>query len=276
MTFSRASAIFAMILLLTGAGCAPLKKIESTLAKLPWFRAPSGDAKAAAEAIALEPGLGITIRPSTFGVTGAVEEALGDESRVLRLTVREAAPETLLAMDWKSASATGTLTLAFYEDAQAMLLPAFWPAGEAEARHNGAIWMSHAAFASLKNDQAVEWRLGLADQTLSVISKAFKAFNDLSIRFAGSATSTPVSPFQLRKTGTSDSFPLLVNDKLTFVRILRATSWFGDVFILDNPENPLIVKVVVHSAAQPALRALEPTSVRWNEIGYEITSLFRP
>ncbi len=264
-------------LLLLGAGCTPVEKLRTALAKLPWFGAPSSEAAEVSRSIALEAGLAFTVRPSTLGVTGAFDEVLGDESRALHATVRESAPETFLALAWEGASATGTLALAFYGDAEAMLLPAFWPAGEGEARHNGGVWMTRAAFEALQSDGSVEWRLGLAEQTLSAVSRAFQTFNDLAITYAGSSTSTvDASPFQLRKTGTSDTFPLVVDGRLTFVRVVRASSWFADLLILDHPENPLILKVVVHPAAQPALKALEPTSVRWKEIGYEITSLSRP
>jgi hypothetical protein len=274
----KASLFFASVaLVLLGAGCEPIEKLQTALAGLPWFGAPSSDASAAAHGIAFEAGLAFTVRPSTLGVTGAVDEVFGDESRALHVMVREAAPETFAALEWQTVSATGTLALVFYEDAQAMLLPAFWPPGAAEARHNGGVWMTRSSFASMQNNGKVEWRLGLAEQTLSAVSRAFQTFNALAVTYAGSSTSSAIaSPFQLQKTGTSDTFPLLVDGRLTFVRVVRATSWFADLFVLDNPEHPLILKVVVHPAAQPALKALEPTSVRWNEIGYEITSLSRP
>lgn len=264
-------------LLLSGAGCAPLQRLEDALAKVPWFGKPSSAAAEASRSIALAPGLAFTVRPSTLGVTGAFDEVIGDESRALRVTVREAAPEAFLAMTWEGVSATGTLALASYGDAEAMLLPAFWPAGEGEARRNGGVWMTRAAFETLQNEGAVEWRLGLAEQTLSAVSRAFQTFNNLAVAYAGSSTSsTAASPFRLQKTGTSDTFPLLVDGRLTLVRVVRASSWFADLFILDHPENPMILKVVVHAAAQPALKALEPTSVRWSELGYEITSISRP
>ncbi|WKZ29429.1 MAG: hypothetical protein QY323_01715 [Patescibacteria group bacterium] len=264
-------------LLLSGAGCAPRERLENALAKVPWFGAPSNAASEASRSIALESGLAFTVRPSTLGVTGAFDGVIGDESRALRVTVREAAPETFLATTWESASATGTLALALYGDAEAMLLPAFWPVGEGEARQNGGLWMTRAAFETLQNEGGVEWRLGLAEQTLSVVSRAFQTFNTLAITYAGSATTSgAASPFHLKKTGTSDTFPLLVDGRLTLVRVVRASSWFADLFILDHPENPLILKVVVHTAAQPALKALEPTPVHWNELGYEITSISRP
>lgn len=267
----------AAAMLLVGAGCAPLEKLQTTLARVPWFDAPANMSGETALAIDFQQGLSFEIRPTTLGVTGSVDEVFGDESRLLRVTVREAEPEAAVSLEWKTSTATGTLALQSFEGAHAMLLPAFWPEGSGEASQNGVVWMSRSAFASLQNDGKVEWRLGLAERALSAVSSAFQTFNALAATYAGSASSSAlVSPFQLQKTGTSDAFPLLLDGRLELVRVVRATSWFADIFVLDNPENPLILKVVVHPVARPALIALEPTSVRWNEMGYEITSISRP
>ena len=272
----RFLSIVSATLLLLGAGCV----LDTKIGLPAWFLrtgAPSENAAVAAWDLKLQNGTSLTIRPSVLGFTGALDEVLGDESRALHVTVREADPERFMRLVWKSASASGTLALRTYEGAHAMLLPVFWPLGEAEAKLNGGLWLSREAYDALKNDGTIEWRLGLAEQALASVSSAFKTFNDLSVKLSGSATSTQLSsPFRLQKTGTSDSFPLMVDGRLTFVRVVRATSWFADLFILDNPANPLILKVVVHPAAQPALKALASTSVRWNELGYEITSIFRP
>lgn len=267
----------AAALIVLGAGCALDQSI--TLRLPSWFPklgAPKGDAAAAATDFDLRPGTQLTVRPSTLGVTGAIDEALGNEERGVRMTLREVDPERMLRLDWNSASASGTVALSSYEGARAMLLPVFWPDGEARARANGGLWLSRSAFDSLKIDGTTEWRLGLAERTLATVSNAFETFNRLSMSLSGSASSTALaSPFQLKKTGTTDSFPLMINGRLTLVRAIRASSWFADLFILDNRDNPLVLKVVVHPVAQPALKALAG-AVRWDELGYDITSVLRP
>ncbi len=260
--------------LMLGGGCVSVENL-GVLGKDAWFGRPADSAAATARTIALVPGFMFTVRPSRLGVTGAVDEVFGDEERVVQVTVREARSEAFVRLDWKTRSATGTLSLFSYENAEAMLLPAFWPAGEGEIEGGGGLWMSKASFAALQNEERVELRLGLAEHALSSVSKAFHVFNTVTESlFRGSAPNL-ASPFQLRKTGTSDTFPLLVDGRMTLVRVVRATSWFADVFVLDNPEHPLILKVVIHPAVEPALKAFQSASVRWNELGYEITSISR-
>ncbi len=267
----------AAALVLLGAGCALDQPIALGLPSwFPRLGAPKGDAAAAAAEFDLRAGTQLTVRPSTLGVTGAIDEALGNEERSVRVTLREVDPERALRLDWKSASASGTVALSSYEGARAMLLPVFWPDGDARAYGNGGLWLSRAAFNALKINGTTEWRLGLAERTLATVSSAFEAFNRLSVTLSGSATSTALaSPFQLKKTGTTDAFPLMIDGRLTLVRAVRASSWFADLVILDNVDNPLILKVVVHPVAQPALKALAG-AVRWNELGYDITSVLRP
>ncbi len=267
----------AAALVLLGAGCALDQPIALGLPSwFPRLGAPKGDAAAAAAEFDLRAGTQLTVRPSTLGVTGAIDEALGNEERSVRVTLREVDPERALRLDWKSASASGTVVLSSYEGARAMLLPVFWPDGDARAYGNGGLWLSRAAFNALKINGTTEWRLGLAERTLATVSSAFEAFNRLSVTLSGSATSTALaSPFQLKKTGTTDAFPLMIDGRLTLVRAVRASSWFADLVILDNVDNPLILKVVVHPVAQPALKALAG-AVRWNELGYDITSVLRP
>jgi hypothetical protein len=163
------------------------------------------------------------------------------------------------------------------QQARAMLLPAFWPPGKTMASKNGGLWLSRAAFDELERRGATEWRIGLNDDPLGTLSAAFKAFNALATELSASATATEaVSPFTLTKKDVIDAFPLTIDGSLVLVRAVTASSWFADFVVLDNPDDPLILKVTVNPAASPALKALAPAKVRWDELGYEITSVSRP
>jgi len=268
---------FAAALVLSGAGCDLSQKIAWRLPFSFEKALPSADPAAATAAIALKPGLAFTVRPSALGVSGAIDEAFGIDGRALSVEVTEADPEDALSLAWKTGSATGTLALAEYEGAHAMLLPAFWLKGESSAAGNGGLWLSRAAYDELAGAGKTEWRLGLAENAFSALSRAFKTFNDLSARLSGSATATQVaSPFTIEKTAVIEAYPLTVGGRIVLVRAIKATSWFAEFLVLENPENPLILKVVVNPVAAPALKALESAEIRWDELGYEITSISLP
>jgi len=276
MKFSR-YAVIAAVPLLLGAGCDLSKKIELRMPFSLEKALPSADPGAAASAISLKKGLAFTVRPSALGVSGAIDETFGLDERALKVDVREADPEDSLTLDWKTGSSTGSLALGAYDGASAMLLPAFWTAGDAEAEGNGGLWLSRAAYDALEADGMTEWRLGLAEHAFSAVSKAFRTFNELSAKLSGSATATdPVNPFMIRKTAVIEAYPLSVDGRIVLVRAVKATSWFAEFLILENPENPLILKVTVNPIAAPALRAFESAEIRWEELGYEITSISRP
>lgn len=273
----RRAWLFVMLLPpLLGAGCRLDRNVDW---KLPFSLDPSGDLDAAAAAsasIALKPGLSLTIRPSTLGVSGSVDQVLGLDAEALEARVTEAGADRRV-LEWQGASATGTLAFEGFADAKTMLLPAFWRAGDAMASDNGGLWLSRAAYDGLDAGRPTEWRLGVADRALSSLLSSLDAFNALSARLYGSATAVALSsPFSIEKTGEAETFPLTLDGKLTLVRVIQASSWFADLVILDNPDDPLILKVSVNPAAAPALRALDPGGVRSDELGYEITALGGP
>jgi hypothetical protein len=216
------------------------------------------------------------VRPSTLGVSGTVDQVFGLDQDAVNVTVKEAGTDRR-TIAWNDASASGTLTVSPYADAETMILPAFWQTGAITASHNGGLWLSRSAYDALSAGKEVEWRIGVADDALGTLSTALKTFNSLSAQFFGSATAGPeLSPFTIKKTGTAEAFPLMLDGQLTLLRTLEASSWFADFVILDNPDDPLILKVSVHPAAAPALKALQSEHLRSDELGYEITSLERP
>ena len=273
----RLLAAFAAALVLTGAGCDLSKKIEWRFPFSFGKAQPASDAAASTAGISLKPGLAFTVRPSALGVNGAIDEVFGLDARALVVEVRNADPERALTLGWMTSAATGTLSLGAYEGAHVMLLPAFWIKGESSAEGNGGLWLSRAAYDELFGAGKTEWRLGLAENALSALSKAFKAFNDISAKLSGSATATQVaSPFMIEKTAVIEAYPLTVDGRIVLVRAIKATSWFAEFLVLENRENPLILKIIVNPVAAPALRALESAEIRWDELGYEITSISRP
>ena len=267
----------AAVLVLTGAGCALDQKIGLRLPFWPEQGAPADESATTSRSIAFTKGLAFVVRPSTLGVSGSVDQVLGLDSQAMNVRVEAADPERSAALEWTSASASGTLAMGAFAGAHAMLLPAFWQPGATTAEGNGGLWLSRAAYGELNAKGETEWRLGLADNALSTLSSAFKTFNAVSAGLFGSATAAPeLSPFTVKKTGEVDAFPLMLDGRVELVRAVTASSWFADFVILDNPDDPLILKVSVNPAASPALRALEPAKVRWDELGYEITSVMRP
>ncbi len=235
-----------------------------------------GKTDAVSGSLALRPGLAFTVRPSILGVSGSVDQLLGLDATALQVRVTATDADRRVIV-WTGASASGTIAIDSYATADAMLLPVFWQEGDVKASRNGGLWLSRAAYDDLAAGRDIEWKVGLADNALSSASTAVKTFNALSFRIFGSATAVPeLSPFTVKKTGRSDAYPLTVDGKIVLLKVVQASGWFADLVILDDPENPLILKVAVHPVAEPALKALESARIPWDGLGYEITSAARP
>ena len=273
------SATLVAALILAGAGCDLSTKI--TL-KNPFglIRGGVDDSATATAAVRLEQGFGFSTRPSFLSVTGTISDLLGADGE--RKTTVESVSDDAVKISWKETKdgkeRSGTVTAAGRAEADEMLLPAFWKEGDVSVSGNGIVWLSKDAFAGLKADGVTEWRLGLpGEKTVGTVDAALKAFNSISASLSGTASASATStPFTLRKTGSSANFPLPWNGGSATFRVIFASSWFADYAILDNAENPLILRVSVHPLALTALDKLQPLGVDAKAVGYEVVSLTSP
>jgi hypothetical protein len=277
MIYKRFFAILAASLTLTGAGCGLSQKVGWHLPFSFDSERSASDARTATDAIALKPGLSFVVRPSALGMSGSVEDLLGANDRSMKVTINRVDTGRSLALTWSADSATGTISLVNRGDAKAMLLPAFWTTGDVQASGNGGLWLSPSSYSELASLGKTEWRLGVAENVISPLSAALRKFNDLSARIFGSTTDTRISsPFTVTKTAVLEAYPLKVDGQIVRVRAVKAASWFAEFLILENPDNPLILKTTVNPLAAPALKAFETTKIRWNESSYELTSISNP
>lgn len=277
MSGKKSISILLATLTLVGAGCDFSQRVD-WLPKLPFGIGKSEqDSSLTTQSIVLEPGLSFMVRPSALGLSGSVDELMGDDARAMTVVVNSVESESSLKLVWSTESSSGTLALNSREDVEAMLLPAFWVEGDIEADGNGGLWLSRSAYDDLDLLGKTEWRLGLAEGVFSPVNSSFKKFNELSTRIFNSATNTEFSnPFSIKKTAVVEAYAMKVDGRIVLVRAIKVSSWFAEFLILENAKNPLILKVTVNPLAEPALKAFESAEIRWKEIGYEITSITNP
>lgn len=263
----------ASVLLLSGTGCDWNRDLGWNLPPTIDRALPTSDPAAAAEALDLEAGMRIAVRPAAFAV-GDTAGALGFDARAMDVEVLEAKRDGALRLSWTSESATGSLALHSWSDVHAMLLPAFWPEGDTEATGDGGLWLSSTAYADLVAGRKAEWLLARPGRASAALEAAFDAAARASAFLSGSASGTPASAIE--KTALVEAYPLAVDGRITLVRAVKASGRLFDLVVLANPEHPLVLSVTPRAAALPALQALGSAGGRWPEPGYGVTSIRRP
>lgn len=266
--------------LLVGTGCDQNAQISL---RWPFALSPPAaeDIGASALAVTSGPGTVLTIQPSFLGVTGTVADLIGSKEGAKTAAVSAFEPGVRARIEWTDAGdpgKKGSVDTAGWTEAHEMFLPAFWPAGDGTTAAS-PLWLSPAAWRGLKEAGSTEWKLGLAgEDSVDAALKTLQVFQDLAAKLSGGgvASATSSSPFRIVAGKKPLAFPLRIDGKLAHVRALTASSWFADYVILENPANPLILKVTVNPVALSALDALKPLGVDVRALGYEITSIDTP
>ena len=57
------------------------------------------------------------------------------------------------------------------------------------------------------------------------------------------------------------------------VRTIEAHNWFGRYTILDDPENPLVLKVTFNPLSSGALDVFSPTGLLKTVMGYQVVEI---
>lgn len=293
------------VFVLLGAGCLPNLDFNRKVTDVNPFDTESVSRARRLEltrSIGFENGLTLMLRPTFLGISGTVADVLGDEngrmeatldlsdgsafvwsrtdereteaSKVARKThiseEREGAPP---AREFRMETTEGRLVFARDEDDRKMLLPAFWRPGETLVEGNGVLWLPRDAHRRLKQGQKVEWRLGLGSHALDTASDILNTFRETVKKLFGDDGEEELSPFALKLVTEDGLFAVRVDGKMETLEVLQAKSWFADYLILDNPENPLILKVSVNPVAERALDAFSVLGVDTKALGYEITEI---
>ena len=230
-------------------------------------------------ALTVGTGATFTVRPSALGIGGTIAELLGNDDGAREVTVKAYSPDRL-AIAWRdlaSASGTpasGTIESSSWSSAHAMLVPAFWKAGDVEADGNGMLWLSPTAYQELTTNGSTDWRVALGGVQLAPLAqKALTAFETIAAKLAMQGSTTSTAPFRISQVADVPSYPLRVNGNIEHVAAIRASGWFAELLILKNPASPLILNVTVHPAALAALKALEPLGGDPAAFGYEVTDV---
>lgn len=263
--------------------------------------------KEAAGRINLVPGSTMEIRSTFLGFGAKLAAALaGDKKEGTRIvTIDRFAPGETANVSWKlSTKVEGTTSIKAREDAKkagkpepepvmvdqtetgqllginlknasTLMLPAYWPeTATGSAFDSSGIWLSDDSYQGLARNRVATLNFGVLDSSLQGDVKKAKEFADALAKLQGQVTKIEARTDVSRLDGDKDpiEWPLKVNGKDIKVEAFKAHTWFGEIIVLENRQNPLILKATLNPAAEGLTNVLNLGALQ-ALLGYEVTSL---
>lgn len=253
------------------------------------------------------PGSVIEIRSTFLGFGAKLAAALaGEKKEGTRVIVMDRfAPGELAALSWKLSTKVeaessikareearkqkkqepepimvdqtvlGKLIAIDLKDAHTLMLPAYWPEKEdGSAQETSAIWLSSDVFAGLSRNRVSTLDMGVLDPALQGVVATAADFRETLGKLQGQVKNIEqrTDVFKLEGDAEAAEWTLRVNGQDVKVEVLKARTWFGEIVVLNNSQNPLILKVTLNPASAGIGNLLNIGALQ-ALFGYEVTAL---
>lgn len=281
----------ALALVLFGAGCNWLKgKTPGLSSMIPTGPKPANFENAtpaeAANRINFVPGSQMEIRQTYLGKDAKIADALaGDNKDGVRIvTLERFAPMVYAKLSWKISSQVttstekqtvkGNIENIDLKSSHKFYPPAYWPSEITDAKDTSAIWLSRDAFDELAKTKHATLYYGLTDGTLFGALNTAKEFFEAITALSGqvSEASKMIDPDWAKADDDYSDWTLKVNGQDVKVQVIKARNWYGEIVVLNNPQNPLIIKMTFNPMLQDK-SLLKGNDFLSTLLGYEVTQL---
>lgn len=184
---------------------------------------------------------------------------------------------TLPAATYETSNVTGTMIGIGLQSPHTAYLPAFWQEGEMDLRNErSGLWLSDDAYLELSKTGQTILNLGVFDEETNRIAHGLQEVDHAmaTLRARANEDGRTHDLTLLKADAERLIVPLEVNGMTVNVSAIRARNWFGEITVLDNRQNPLILQVTIHplSAGLADLLGGGLTSLD-HLLGYQITKV---
>lgn len=284
----------ALILALLGAGCGWFKEKTGNLSNIPTgpkladFKNVS--APEASKRVNFVQGSQIEIRQTYLGLNAkSVDAGAGENKEGVRIvTIERFAPLFYANLNWKLSSkvgseesaSTGTESIEEMrtvkgslenidlKSAHLLYPPAYWPSDKIDAKGSTGIWLSQDVFNQLIKSHISTVDYGILDGNLYGGMNSSKEFSD-AIKSLQSKAIEVEDPDLAKADTELSEWTLKINGEDVKVEVLKARNWFGEMVVLNNPQNPLVIKM----SFNPSMTGLVNSALLSTLISYEVTRL---
>jgi len=301
----RGSLVLAFVLASVGAGCA----VPNGVPGLPKFGADKTTgpvAEANALSLKLKNDSKITIQPTVLGVGSALFVERRTDVSVKSWKPRdkaelawtrtekvESAASKKARADWKadqtpspigvktapepqpvyeSVVKKGDIDIRNLRDSESNFLPAFWPEGAHAVADNGVIFLSDAVYQSLKTTRTAAWHPGLFENPFGAMLEISDAII-AQIADVKQKTQNQKDAGTIKANEDYGTFRLTVDGVKKDVRTFTARDAAAEYVVLDNRDNPIILKATLNPISSGVVDILTPLGVLKAFAGYEVTEV---
>lgn len=278
-----------MALVVLGAGCSWIKDktgnntIVPTGPKLADFK-DAGSAEAAKK-VNFVPGSQLEIRQTYLGV-GAKEAdaAAGDNKDGVRIiTIERFAPMVYANLSWKLSrkieaemkTVKGDIKGIDLKSTHDIYLPAYWPSDDITGKATSGIWLSEDAFNALVKSRMTSVAYGILNSDLYGAMGVAKDFADAVKSLQDVVNEAEKNDdLDLAKADADYAdWTLKINGQDVVVQVIKAHNWYGEMVVLNNPQNPLILKMTFNPLVSDAANLIKSGDFLSTLVGYEVTRL---
>ncbi len=170
----------------------------------------------------------------------------------------------------------GELSTSAFDIGEIVSLPAYWQDAEVMAYTDSTlIWISDKQYDELVNKRKSVLNLGLFDDQLAFAAGFTDTIKNLLNKLKQESEEATDKEDILSVTANEQwgSYELKVDGKYQKVRTIEAQNWFGRYTILANPENPLILEIVLSPVSRGSFNVFTKEKLLESFLGYEVTEV---
>jgi len=180
-------------------------------------------------------------------------------------------PDTVMEMQ----TVIGGLENIDLKNAHQLYPPAYWPSSKQDAKSTSAIWLSEDVFNELTKTRQATLSFGLTDENLYGALKTARDFAD-AVKELGNQATAAQKETELDLAKADEDYgeqTLKINGQDVKVQVFKARNWYGEITVLNNPQNPLILKMTFNPLAAGAASLFKGQALLPSLLGYEVTEL---
>ncbi len=241
--------------------------------------------------IQFQPGDTFEIRQTVFGFGAFLPDFLQSKDGVRTVKIDRFAPFYHAGLTWTltanepststgqlvKTSASGTITDINIQNTHSAYLPAYWEKGlHTLAGEKSAIWLSDDAFQELSRTGHTILNFGVFDEQANTAAKNLSDLKTTLNRLRNQAEEDgKYSDLTLLKADPKPiDWTITVNGKDMTVSAIQARNWFGEIVVLNNRQNPLILKMTLNPLTSAAADAATGNDNFLDKIyGYEVANI---
>lgn len=229
-----------------------------------------------AESVKLQPGFSFNIQPNVFGFNMNTNSDIG----IRKIKITEVIPDKNIKLSWeiknkvndKIVTTTGELTADIFNQPSGLLLPSGWPKGQHNITDNTLIWLNKKSFKELKTTGKTKWKASFYENPMAELSQTM---GEIKKSLSDKTTEKKETQKDFLNAGSASvKYSVNINGKTQVVQGISASTDFIDLIILDNSDNPLILKAMLKPAMSGSFDIMAPFIILKTFLGYEITDIY--